>query len=629
MRKRKKKLLLNHLETKRQIVVVIGLVLVLLLLFPSVASPLISYTATIYISISDIINGPYFFVDNNISDVDSSQDIGTHSNFTAQQHGLDSTYDTLTEGGFLGTNEHIFISGNDDFVRKFNKSDLGGTEILSWDTDTTYPFGIEYQYEDGNEYIFLVDKGVDALIRFDANTGEELTRWTISGYSGDAEGLVWNGSRWFIADRSDDLIYQVDPATPTVAERSFSYSGISYCTGLAWDGSYLWVTDEGSDTVYQIDIYGNIQTSWSFTDPTGIAYDFVSGHLWIISGSTDYLYEYYANGTEINSWDPTGTAPEGVTYSNPDDYQLDLEVQWTNVDYDETNEELAINIQKGTNTRSLDATGGYMIVGNGTPDWCSTTGTISFWIKWDTVGMGTIQPRPWGQHFNLETRMVNDDLWVSWGTMGSIVSNTHFLDGKWYFIAIVWNENTDDLYLYIGDKDNAPTEDNYKSAWTGSVSTVGVTENNFMASSGGTSPTDGHGDDLRYWSIDRTLEEIQSDYNSELSGSETNLRSYFKFNNNFDDMGPDNSNGSGSGGYSFSSDVPFEAYPSENIRVDVWTGSAWQNVFTDLTDGWNNVTISSYLTSATFTIRFKGSTETTDLTQDRWNIDTTLIHVWS
>ena len=222
-----------------------------LLLF---SSPFITYayvykqqSNNIFQTILDSVANLFDFVDNNTSDVDGSADKGVHSNFTAQQYGPDSTYDTLTEEGFLGVNEYIWISGDNDFVRKHNKSDPSGTEILSWDTGTSYPFGIEYRFEYGNEYIYLVDKGsgVDSLIKFNANTGEELTRWSISGYSGDAEGLAWNNSRWFIADRSDDLIYQVDPANPTVAERSFSYSGISYCTGLAWDGSYLWATDRG------------------------------------------------------------------------------------------------------------------------------------------------------------------------------------------------------------------------------------------------------------------------------------------------------------------------------------------------------------------------------------------------
>jgi hypothetical protein len=67
----------------------------------------------------------------------------------------------------------------------------------------------------------------------------------------------------------------------------------------------------------------------------------------------------------------------------------------------------------------------------------------------------------------------------------------------------------------------------------------------------------------------------------------------------------------------------------EDISVDVWNGVSWQNVFTDLTIGWNNVTVSTYLTSSTFTIRFKGASETSDPTQDFWNIDATLLHVWS
>lgn len=67
---------------------------------------------------------------------------------------------------------------------------------------------------------------------------------------------------------------------------------------------------------------------------------------------------------------------------------------------------------------------------------------------------------------------------------------------------------------------------------------------------------------------------------------------------------------------------------SEDIQVDVWNGSAWENLFTDLSSGWNNVSVSSYLDSSTFTIRFKGNEETSDTIQDSWKIDATLLHVW-
>ncbi len=218
--------------------------------------------------------------------------------------------------------EYIWIFGNDDFVHKLNESDLQGPEILSWDTGTSFNSGgCEYRLEDGNEYIYIIDAGngpnSDVLIKFHANNGTELSRWDISGFSGNPEGLAWNGSRWFIADSRDDLIYQVNPSDPTITERSFSYSGQRFCGGLAWDGSYLWAVDYGTDRVYQIDIFGIIITSWDFapSNPLGIAYDTTSQHLWIAALS-GYLYEYHPNGTQLGSWDVAGNLPKGIAYSS-------------------------------------------------------------------------------------------------------------------------------------------------------------------------------------------------------------------------------------------------------------------------------------------------------------------------
>ncbi len=68
---------------------------------------------------------------------------------------------------------------------------------------------------------------------------------------------------------------------------------------------------------------------------------------------------------------------------------------------------------------------------------------------------------------------------------------------------------------------------------------------------------------------------------------------------------------------------------AENITVDVWNGTAWNEVFTDLSSGWNNVSVSSYLTSSNFTVRFKGGNEVGDASQDSWNIDATLLYVFT
>jgi hypothetical protein len=66
---------------------------------------------------------------------------------------------------------------------------------------------------------------------------------------------------------------------------------------------------------------------------------------------------------------------------------------------------------------------------------------------------------------------------------------------------------------------------------------------------------------------------------------------------------------------------------AEALRVDIWNG-AWTNVIADLASGWNNVSVSSYLTSSSFEIRFADSGGDSSA-QDTWQIDGVLLHVWT
>ena len=70
---------------------------------------------------------------------------------------------------------------------------------------------------------------------------------------------------------------------------------------------------------------------------------------------------------------------------------------------------------------------------------------------------------------------------------------------------------------------------------------------------------------------------------------------------------------------------------AEDIEVYVWniTDSSWDLVLNDLNaNSWNNVSVTSYLTSSTFTVRFLGGNESSDTSQDSWDIDVTQLHVW-
>jgi hypothetical protein len=501
-----------------------------------------------------------YFVDNDLSNVDSSSDKGTQSNFTAQQYGPDSIYDTLTEENTAAASNVTLINA-ESFEGPWPPT--GWSETGAWNRENNQAYAGIYSADfDGGSGLAGV------LTTPDLDTSDSTAIYVDFWYRDDG------------SEPGEFVLQYYD---------GFSWDTVSDLGATLLEGQWLHYQETVTDSQY---FKSDFRIRWSTNT------------------------NYYNDVVYVDL--VTVTKETGQT-----NYELDLEAQWTNVDYTQANEELSIYVNTGSNSHSLDATGGYMLIGDGTPDWGSTTGTISFWIQWDTVAN-----RPWGQHDNMEARFSGTNLVLDWGGTSALTSSTSFTAGRWYFIAIVWNQYTDDLYLYVGDQDNPPSLDAYNNAWTGTVSTLGVTQNNFMASRGGLNPTDGHGDDLRYWDIDRSLAEIQSDYNVELSGSETNLRSYFKLNNNFDDAGPDNNDGSGVSGYSFSSDVPFGLSSTENLRVDVWTGAAWQNIFTDLTNGWNNVSVSSYLTSSTFTIRFKGSAETSDSIQDSWNIDVALLRAW-
>ena len=67
---------------------------------------------------------------------------------------------------------------------------------------------------------------------------------------------------------------------------------------------------------------------------------------------------------------------------------------------------------------------------------------------------------------------------------------------------------------------------------------------------------------------------------------------------------------------------------TENILVDVWYNDMWNNVFADLSPGLNNISVTQYIDSSTFTIRVRDGTPTSDAVFDMWEIDFSLLNVW-
>ncbi len=326
-----------------------ALFIVFFMLFPSVVTPQVSYTATVTISI--LSNSYNFYVNNNLSDLDSLSDIGYHSNFTAQQSGQDSIYDTLTEQNTANSSNSTLL--DDDF------------EGIPWDGNWDT---ISSDWQEDN---FPIRSG---LVSASATNNNEGYFTTINLDASRATAIYVDF--WFRKDDTESSDFTL-----------YYYDGNNY------------------DLIDELDDNGFDDTWLHFTEKITDAQYFVSNFR--------VRFDATLGGGE-NVWIDDVSIIEET--QDPDNFELDLEVQWTDVDFSQTNEELCIN-------------GGSMA--------------------------------------------------------------------------------------------------------------------------------------------------------------------------------------------------------SEDIRVDAWNGSSWENLIDVLSPGWNNVTLTSYLTSSTFTIRFKGSIETNDSIQDSWEIDATVIHVWS
>ena len=212
--------------------------------------------------------------------------------------------------------------------------------------------------------------------------------------------------------------------------------------------------------------------------------------------------------------------------------------------------------------------GGFFLVGSGGyADFGSTTGTLSWWGKWDSSAP---HGRFWGQNNNFETRWSGGSIVLDWGSDNTFFGvKSDWLENHWYFFAIAWDESADFIGFYWGDETTIPQEDASTYAWTGSV-TGWHTRNAIMNSEMKTDVVDGHIDDFRYFTIARSIDDIRGDYMQRLSGEEPGLSNYYTFENDLSD-----STGAidleASGSYSFSHDtfsIP-DGWRAEQLSVNV------------------------------------------------------------
>ena len=417
-----------------------------------------SYFSTSSYSSSGISDFEYYV--NLQSNVDGSSDIGTHNTFNDITSGPDGIFDYMSEenmgvGGFINppkfeSYEEAGSSGNVNqiVVNKPSGTLQGDLLFAAFSKDSS--FGLLNSPAGWTDLREGSTGTSRVLFSYKIATLSEPATYTFT--STDSDQMCVGITRFSGVDSSDpiDVFSSFSSGTTSSPICPIVTTSVSNTTILrvmgADDDDY---TEPGN---YPLG-YSGIFTAQS------------TGNNGETHSTLAYLTQQNAGSTGTASFSLTANEEWGAITvalkppSSTDNYELDLEIQWSNVSFTESNEELTIFAFR--NTDSFDAQGGYMVVGDGSPDWGSSRGTISFWVKWDTIAN-----RLWGQAEDMEFRISGSNLILDWGNTQSITSSTSFISDKWYFIAVSWNENTDDLTLYVGDDTTPPSVDTYIPTWT-------------------------------------------------------------------------------------------------------------------------------------------------------------------
>ncbi|MCK4235233.1 T9SS type A sorting domain-containing protein [candidate division WOR-3 bacterium] len=192
-------------------------------------------------------------------------------------------------------------------------------------------------------YLWSADDATGMIYKLDAATGSVLGSYTSPG-GGGAGGLTWDGFHLWHNNYLNDMIYKIDTTSMAVV-KSFAVPGSGMMFDLAFDGENLYgaVGNDGyilgfdttsgaiTDSIHATYSSGNVRpfglaylasgtagelwtsdgnygsnmvnlwdfatTSWvdqwsssPATYPCGIAYDPVSGYMWISCWTTDSIY---------------------------------------------------------------------------------------------------------------------------------------------------------------------------------------------------------------------------------------------------------------------------------------------------------------------------------------------------
>ncbi|MFX1415859.1 MAG: hypothetical protein ACFFC0_03555, partial [Promethearchaeota archaeon] len=561
------------------------------------------------------------YVDTDSSDVDGSADIGTHSAFSSQQAGPDSTFDTLLEA-------------NNDPPPTDSEDDVDSNSI---DLDS-YP-------DTGTETLFANAQG--STLDSNYMNIEEVSAGL--GYGGETGQPFVTGSVPDFGDKDQYCRYQAVFWNPTDYIYEITRVEFNY-TGGQWLNAIQQGIGSSSPTSGWL-LTGKNVGYWTgvlYVRPHDIYPFHISGdsnrmngefmiNLRITANGTAYSRSYHSEQTNGNSpgaqlWLGSSLPPKQNHTVAPDEEttiyvsveedanKLDIDSGGT-LTIDVPSEFTGVEDIGGTGWGTAVITGNKIEVGNTaaikgsfiTYAFNLTAPSAPGLYMLNVAFSGTSGGSPWAHPIGNFTIHVT-----------GVQPETEQLDLEYQWTSADFDETNEEICIYVAS--HSGSENINVSYWSGSdwsflgtisstgwtnLTATGLTSTTYTIRLKGASETVDASKDN--WDIDLITLHVWSsetfNYKLDLEVQWTSAV--------FDDTNEELCI------YAGVVDV-------EGIRVDVWTGAGWTNVLADLSqDSWNNVSVGTWLTSATFTIRFRGDLESGDTVQSSWEIDCTLLHTWS
>ncbi|MFY0608668.1 MAG: BspA family leucine-rich repeat surface protein [Cyclobacteriaceae bacterium] len=406
----------------------------------------------------------------------SSADESAISLLDDKWHHIAATTDGSTtrlyiDGAIAATHSETAITGATSLYLGANQgtaSYMQGTidEVRIWDDERTLTEINEFQYAT----LSGNEQDLISYYRFDETSGT-----TLADLAGDNDGTLTNmaGNEWAASGAMAPTIYQASDAS----DNGFTanWEAIANAESITID-----IAEDAAFTT-------TVNTDISVSDPASDFF-FVSENLSSYAGQKLYYRLRFSDGDFLSSYsEPVEfmiTPGNALDFDGVDDFVLGQPMPFAN------------------NSFTLET-------------WAkrNSTGSISYLFS-----LGAANPLE-GLHIGFYTGDVF--AFNFWGGANDLANGAVFTDTDWHHWAVTYDANTNARVIYLDgivyDSDTAPAD----FQGTGNLY-IGKRFDD-------ASPFDGEMDEVRVWDYARSQIELQNDLYTTLSGNETGLLAYYRF----------------------------------------------------------------------------------------------------